>query len=363
MNYRSLHWEDIKEGLALPSIKYELSLLRLVSFLRATGLYDYVHFDKSYAQLLGARDAFASTPHVAGLFSRLLTDWSGPEADIKSLAITINGQSCVDDILTVTGKVGKKYRNDRDEHLVDVVDLNIGHSLAPNAAVASATMAFPSKLGESMQDSGAVILNQDHGTPANPNIPDFARLLMGKPSTTQRKVRPLTEDAIHLWCESLEDWNPLYWDKSYAAKSRYGSLIAPAAGNFFGTGSSATLGIGYLKPGETVPDPIRKGLTGLPLLQALRQNMLAANTPLTLTDYPAMVLVESRAEYHKPTRPGDSVRFTEELVDCSPKKTTKLGEGYFVDSLQFAHNQSNKLVQTQKIRRFYYRPRTQLSCT
>jgi acyl dehydratase len=28
-------------------------------------------------------------------------------------------------------------------------------------------------------------------------------------------------------CEALEDWNPLYWDESYAASSRHGGIIAP----------------------------------------------------------------------------------------------------------------------------------------
>lgn len=80
---------------------------------RASGLYDYVHFDRDYAQAAGARDAFMATHHVGGLFSRLLTDWSGPEADVRSLTFNINTQSCPNDILTLTGKVGRKYVSDQ----------------------------------------------------------------------------------------------------------------------------------------------------------------------------------------------------------------------------------------------------------
>jgi hypothetical protein len=69
--HRSLCWQDVEEGTALPSFTYELSLLRLVAFVRASGLYDYVPFDGDCARAAGARDAFISAPHVAGLFGRL----------------------------------------------------------------------------------------------------------------------------------------------------------------------------------------------------------------------------------------------------------------------------------------------------
>src|SRR4051794_13775996 len=97
MGTNTLYWEDVEDGQDLPPFTYELSLLRLVSFVRASGLYDYVHFDGAYAKAAGARDAFISTPHVAGLFGRLLTDWSGPTGEIRSLTFAMRTQSCTND--------------------------------------------------------------------------------------------------------------------------------------------------------------------------------------------------------------------------------------------------------------------------
>ena len=37
-DYPMLRWEDMAEGQQLPGFEYELSLLRLVAFVRATGL-------------------------------------------------------------------------------------------------------------------------------------------------------------------------------------------------------------------------------------------------------------------------------------------------------------------------------------
>jgi acyl dehydratase len=343
MQYQAINWEDIEADQQLPPFTYELSLLRMVAFVRATGLYDYVHFDRDYAQAAGARDVFIATPHVAGLLGRLLTDWAGPGADIRSLTFSMQKQSCSNDILTVSGKVGRKYRSDQGEYLVDLTDLNIGHGVAPQTLVASATMALPSKVGGPV--TGGHRVEQQRTSELDPSMPDFAKALIGKVRDGQAEpARPLTADEIHLWCEALEDWNPLYWDEEYARKSRYGGIIAPPTGMFYGAGSSTTLGIGYGKPGTKVPDAVKKGLTGLSLLQSLRTDMLAAVSPIMLPDYPEVAVVVARADYFTPLRPGDSAHSRIKLLNCSPKKRTKLGEGYFVTFLHALYNQKEELI-------------------
>ena len=37
----------------------------------------------------------------------------------------------------------------------------------------------------------------------------------------------INETAIRYFCEVVEDGNPAYWDGDFAAKSRFGRLIAP----------------------------------------------------------------------------------------------------------------------------------------
>ena len=351
---RSLFWEDIEAGAELPAITHELSLLRLIAFVRATGLYDYVHFDRDYAQLVGARDVFISTPHVAGLFNRLLTDWTGPEGVLRSLSFSMNGQSCSGDLLTITGRVDKKYRNEQGDFLVDVTGLTIGHILLPNAATATATMAVPSRT----QPKVRLVVPTAEKPAAKPgeNIPDSIKSVLGKPKAIQRRIRPISADAIHLLCEALEDWNPLYWDKSYADKSAYGGIIAPPTANFFGIGSSVNVGLGYLKPGEQVPEPVKRGLTGLPLLQALRDVFLKENSAFKFADYPEVVVAGMSAEYVRPVMTDDLLRVTQEIADCSPLKKTKLGEGHFVTILENTYNQRDELVKAFTKKAFYYRP-------
>ncbi len=347
-----LCWEDVEEGQPLPPFTYELSLLRLVAFVRASGLYDYVHFDGEYARAAGARDAFISTPHVAGLFSRLLTDWSGPEGEIRSLSFAMRTQSCTNDLLTVTGRVGRKHRGEDGAYLVDLVDLGIGHALAAQAATATAVMALPSRSGESARSLAAP--PPAKAAPLD-DVPDFARDLIGKSRPGgQLPARPLTRDEIHLWCEALEDWNPLYWDEAYAAASRYGGIIAPPPSMFFGAGSGAPLGVGYLKPGVSVPESVRRELTGVPLLQALRQSLVEAGTLVVPPQCPEIAVVQSVSRFFVPLRPGDTARSELTLKHCSARKATKLGTGYFITTERAFFNQREELVRTQQFTVLHY---------
>ena len=353
MGCHSIYWEDVEPGQPLAAFTYELSLLRLVAFVRASGLYDYVHFDGEYARGAGARDAFISTPHVAGLFGRLLTDWSGPGGEIRSLSFSMRTQSCTNDMLEVTGRVGRCYRGEDGAYLVDLVELNIGHALAAQAATATATMALPSRSGEKARPLNATGSVQTD-RPA-PEVPDFARPFLGQSRRAGGlPTRPLTKDEIHLWCEALEDWNPLYWDEGYAASSRHGGIIAPPTSMFFGAGSAATLGVGYMKPGGQMPDAVRQGLTGIPLLQSLRQSLVQAGTLVSPPGCPEIAVVQAASRFFIPLMAGDTARIELRMKHCGQKKKTKLGEGYFITTERLLYNQRAELVRTQEFTVFHY---------
>ncbi|MDO9439056.1 MaoC family dehydratase N-terminal domain-containing protein [Hydrogenophaga sp.] len=352
---RSLYWDDVEEGQALPTLHYELSLLRLVAHVRATGLYDYVHFDRDYARAVGARDAFIATPHVNGLFSRLMTDWAGPLAAVRSISLRMRTQSCAGDELVVTGRVGRKYVSAQGEHLVEIVDLNIGHAHAAQAATATAVLALPTRAG---------VLPRGERNPAprvpaqlSPDLPDFVRQLVGTVKEGPAEPgRPLTADEIHLWCECLEDWNPLYWDEQAAAAGPYGGIVAPPAAMFHGADASAEVGVGCLKPGHPVPRGVQQGLKGIELLTSMRKDLLTHITPFSVPGYPEIAVSLAESEYFRPLRPGDHTHTTQEVLDCSPRKTTKLGEGHFLTWVRTVYNQRNEVVRTFTLTGLYYRP-------
>lgn len=353
-NYPSLVWEDVQEGAILPGFDYELSLVRLVAFVRATGLYDYVHHDGEYARLVGAKDAFISTTHVGGLFSRLITDWSGPGSLLRRMTFRMSAQSIRNDVLRVTGKVERKYRGADGSYLVDIADLNIANDSVPSAASATATLEMPSSTGRTPAVSRG--RDPDSGTAPNDDMPDFARAMLGKIREGNWEPKaPLERSDVHLWCEALEDWNPLYWDETYAAASPVGSIISPPTGLFYGADASLNVGLGYLKPGAVVPEPVRRGLRGTALMTALREDIIKGGVPFPPPDCPETVVTQAAYEFYAPLRVGDTLRTEQRLLNCSPKRKTRLGEGYFVTGENTLFNQRDELVRTVSMSLFCYR--------
>lgn len=351
--YTSLLWEDVTEGEELPGFDYELSMLRLVAFVRATGLYDYVHHDPDYARAVGIKDAFAATPHIGGLFCRAVTDWTGPLGLLRRIEFRMTGQCLRNDILRVTGKVIGKQRAADGAALVDV-ELNIANDAAPSVAAAKITVALPMSDGS----RPAVVRERDPDDVIVPNddMPDFAKAYMGQVREGNWEPRdPLQASDVHLWCEALEDWNPLYWDAEYAARSPVGGIVSPPIGLFFGAGSGLVVGLGHRKPGAVVPEPIVQGLHGMELMSALRQELIRGGVPFPPPDCPETVVTNAVYDFYRPLRVGDTLRTEQRLATCSQLRKTRLGEGYFTSGENQLFNQHGELVRTTTLNLFCYR--------
>src|SRR4030042_6455742 len=68
---------------------------------------------------------------------------------------------------------------------------------------------------------------------------------------------------IKRFADAVEETNPLYWDEEYAAKSRYGLIIAPPG--FFGWPVKLPPGATFQRPTDIAdppeaPDEMRTGL-------------------------------------------------------------------------------------------------------
>ena len=78
-----------------------------------------VHHDREYAQAQGAPDIFMNILSDTGYCSRFLTDWAGPDARIRKLAIRLGVPLHPGHTLTYTGRV-TDVREDGDEIVVGV---------------------------------------------------------------------------------------------------------------------------------------------------------------------------------------------------------------------------------------------------
>ena len=115
--YRTLSCAGVAVGDKLPALDIDITPGLVVGGALATRDYQSVHHDKSAAQAAGLPDVFMNILTSQALMTRYATDWSGPEAVVKSLDIRLGAPNVPGMVMTVTGEVTAR---DEDSGVVDI---------------------------------------------------------------------------------------------------------------------------------------------------------------------------------------------------------------------------------------------------
>jgi 3-oxo-4,17-pregnadiene-20-carboxyl-CoA hydratase beta subunit len=114
---RSLRLRDVKVGDELPGLDVPLSAAVIVGGALASRDYTPVHHDRSAAEAQGMSDVFMNILTTNGYVGRFVTDWAGPDARIRRVAIKLGAPNVVGDVMKVTGRVSSV---DPEQGLVEV---------------------------------------------------------------------------------------------------------------------------------------------------------------------------------------------------------------------------------------------------
>lgn len=109
----------LQPGRELPELRLEMTATRIVAGALATRDFMPVHHDRAYANSQGAPDIFMNILSTTAYCSRFLTDWAGPEAMIKHIAIRLGVPVFPESTLTFTGAV-TAVEVSEDEETIDV---------------------------------------------------------------------------------------------------------------------------------------------------------------------------------------------------------------------------------------------------
>ena len=150
---------------------------------------------------------------------------------------------------------------------------------------------------------------------------------------------PVNQPMIRHWCDAMGNRNPLYTDPAAAAKSVHGGPVAPPSMLQVWTMENL---YGERAAGSATDSPY------------------AAVHMLNENGYPAIVAVNSEQEYLRYPSHGELISYTSMLEAVSERKTTALGEGYFVTVLiSFSAGPVSRAsvepVGTMRFRLFVYR--------
>ena len=131
--------QDVKVGDALPELDVPLTAAIIVGGAIASRDYTPVHHDRAAAQAAGMTDVFMNILTTNGYVGRFVTDWAGPDASLKKVAIKLGTPNTPGDTMKLRGEV---TGIDADQGTVDV------SVTAKNAwgdhATGTVTVALPS---------------------------------------------------------------------------------------------------------------------------------------------------------------------------------------------------------------------------
>jgi len=122
-------------GDSLPPLEIDVTPTFVVSTALATRDFQDVHHDRDLAVERGSKDIFLNILTDTGLVQRFVTDWAGPSALVRNIAIRLGVPCYAYEKLTFTGHVvaheGTEYviavvaRNSLGDHVTGTVRIEV----------------------------------------------------------------------------------------------------------------------------------------------------------------------------------------------------------------------------------------------
>ena len=105
-------------GEVLPDLVIDVTPTVVITTALATRDFYEVHHDRDRAVQGGGKDIFINILTTTGLVQRYVTDWAGPQALVRSIAIRLGVPCYAGDTLTFSGRV---VREDAGDRMIEVV--------------------------------------------------------------------------------------------------------------------------------------------------------------------------------------------------------------------------------------------------
>jgi len=152
---------------------------------------------------------------------------------------------------------------------------------------------------------------------------------------------PVNVPMIRHWVAALDDRNPVYLDEAFAKTTRHGGLVAPPT----------------MLQVWSMPSPKIEGIAergGSPV-EMSGDNVVRA---LDAAGFTGTLATNSELDFVRYLRPGDRLHTSTELESISNRKTTGLGQGFFVTWVTTYQTSDGEVVGRQLFRIFKFDPRT-----
>jgi hypothetical protein len=107
---RTLRAGEVAPGDELPVLDVPVTATSIVAGAIASRDYQDVHHDRDLAVARGSKDIFMNILTTNGYVGRYVTDWAGPEAQLRCIDIRLGAPNYPGDRMRMTGRVAEVQR-------------------------------------------------------------------------------------------------------------------------------------------------------------------------------------------------------------------------------------------------------------
>ena len=104
----TLRYDEVAVGDELPLLEVPITATAIVAGAIASRDYQDVHHDRELAKLRGSPDIFMNILTTNGYVGRFVTDWAGPEAQLRVVDIVLGAPNYPGDVMRISGRVTAK---------------------------------------------------------------------------------------------------------------------------------------------------------------------------------------------------------------------------------------------------------------
>ena len=106
---------DCEVGSPIPPLRRDIDLATLVRYAGASGDFNPIHFDETYARAAGLGQVIGHGMLAMAFVSEAVTDWVGDSTLLRALSVRFTGSYVLGDRITVVGEVARR-EVDADGH-------------------------------------------------------------------------------------------------------------------------------------------------------------------------------------------------------------------------------------------------------
>ncbi|GAB3277583.1 MaoC family dehydratase [Actinocorallia lasiicapitis] len=113
----TVKYSDVEVGAELPAVTYPVQRLNLVMYAGASGDFNPIHWNESFAKAVGLPDVIAHGMFTMAQAGRYVTDWAGDPAAVLDFGVRFSGMVVVPDAtgaeIVISGVVEEKLDDNK----------------------------------------------------------------------------------------------------------------------------------------------------------------------------------------------------------------------------------------------------------